>query len=77
MSLDQGAVSATVPPPLVFFPSNVWALWAQTYQIYGQYDFTSFYFYMSTQNKWLCLLASPPPFFLGLGPLGPNLKFID
>ena len=36
------------------------------------------FFYMSTQNKWPCLQASlPPPFFLGLGPLGPNLKFID
>ena len=72
-----GILDAPNPSPLRFFPPNVWALWAQTYQIYGQYDFTSFYFYMSTQNKWLCLLASLPPFFFRFGPFGPKLKIMD
>ena len=73
----------SLPPIPRFFPLNVCALWAQTYQLQCMDNrifliMISYCFYMSTQDKWLCLPASPPPlFFVSLGPLGPNLKFMD
>ena len=88
ISIDQVAVSASIPPPLPFFlqpsPFSSKCLGPVGPNISTTDNMIfiiiiSFCFYMSTQNKWQCLLASPPrsPFWGRLGPSGPNLKFKD
>ena len=78
MSTDQVAVSASIPPPLLF-PPNVWALKAQTFSFKEVVFYLKIYILNPNQFKstdQVAVSASIPPplpfFFQMFGPFGPK-----